>query len=56
VFTVLAIRNVIHQLRPLRSATIAVNGTVQAFPRAIGLEQQEILNDLRNGRDPRGSA
>ena len=30
--TGLAIRNVIRQLRPLRSATIAINGTQQAFP------------------------
>jgi len=53
--TGLAIRNVIRQLRPLRSATIAVNGTVQAFPPAIGPEQQEILDGLRSRRDPRGS-
>jgi hypothetical protein len=30
--TGLAIRNVIRQLRPLRSATIEVNGGVQTFP------------------------
>jgi Transposase DDE domain len=53
--TGLAIRNVLRQLRPLRSATIAVNGAVQAFPPAIGPEQQEILDGLRNGRDPRVS-
>jgi hypothetical protein len=53
--TGLAIRNVIRQLRPLRSATIAVNGAVHAFPPAIGPEQQEILDNLRNGRDPRVS-
>lgn len=51
--TGLAIRNVIRQLRPLRSATIAVNGVVQAFPPAIGPDQQEILDGLRNRRDPR---
>ena len=51
--TGLAIRNVIRQLRPLRSATIAVNGAVQAFPPAIDPEQQKILNDLKNGRDLR---
>ena len=45
--TGLAIRNVIRQLRPLRSATIAVNGAVQTFPPAIGPEQQKILDDLR---------
>jgi hypothetical protein len=53
--TGLAIRNVIRQLRPLRSAVIAVNGAVQAFPPAIGPGQQEILDDLRNRREPRGS-
>ena len=51
--TGLAIRNVIRQLRPLRSATIAVNGAVQAFPPAIDPEQQKILDDLKNGRDLR---
>jgi len=50
--TGLAIRNVIRRLRPLRSATIAVNGTVQAFPPAIGPEQQKILDDLRTVRFP----
>jgi len=53
--TGLAIRNVIRQLRPLRSAVIAAGGAVQAFPPAIGPGQQEILDGLRNGRDPRGS-
>jgi hypothetical protein len=51
--TGLAIRNVIRQLRPLRSATIAVNGAIQAFPPAIDPEQQKILEDLKNGRDLR---
>jgi len=51
--TGLAIRNVIRQLRPLRSATIAVNGAVQAFPPAIDPEQQKILDDLKNGQDLR---
>jgi len=44
--TGLSIRNVIRQLRPLRSATIAINGAVQTFPPAIGPEQQKILDDL----------
>ena len=47
--TGLAIRNVIRQLRPLRSATIAVNGALQAFPPAVAPEQQKILDDLKNG-------
>ncbi len=38
--TGLAIRNVIRQLRPLRSATIAINGAVQTFPPAIDVERQ----------------
>jgi len=46
-----AICNVIRQLRPPRSATIAVKGAVQAFPPAIGPEQKKILDDLKNGRD-----
>jgi hypothetical protein len=51
--TGLAIRNVIRQLRPLRSATIAVNGAVQVFPPAIEPEQQKILDDLKHERDLR---
>jgi len=51
--TGLAIRNVIRQLRPLRSATIAVNGAVQVFPPAISPERQKILDDLKNRRDLR---
>jgi hypothetical protein len=48
--TGLAIRNVI---RPLRSATIAINGAVQTFRPAIDPEQQKILDDLKSGRDLR---
>jgi hypothetical protein len=40
--TGLAIGNVIRQLRPLRPATIAVNGAVQVFPPAIDPEQQAL--------------
>ena len=46
--TGLAIRNVIRQLRPLRSATIAINGAEQTFPPAIPAKQQAIL-DAING-------
>ncbi len=42
--TGLAVRNVIRQLRPLRSATIAINGVVQTFPPAIDLERQTLLD------------
>ena len=51
--TGLAIRNVIRQLRPLRSATISVNGATQTFPPAITREQQKILDDIKNVRDLR---
>jgi hypothetical protein len=51
--TGLVIRNVIRQLRPLRSAAIAVNGAVQVFPPAIEPQQQKIIDDLKNGRDLR---
>ncbi len=42
----LAIRNLIRQLRPLRSATIAINGTKQTFPPAIPTEQQTLIDLL----------
>ncbi|WP_062292755.1 IS1634 family transposase [Demequina phytophila] len=41
--TGLAIRNVIRQLRPLRSATIAINGTEQTFTPEIPEAEQAIL-------------
>ncbi|BBY59330.1 hypothetical protein MSAR_24660 [Mycolicibacterium sarraceniae] len=42
----LAIAKVIKNLRPLRSATIAINGTSQTFPPEIPAAQQQILNAL----------
>lgn len=42
--TGLAIRNVIKQLRPLRSATIAINDTKQTFAPHIPAEKQAILD------------
>jgi hypothetical protein len=42
----LAIANVIKQLRPLRSATIVINGASQTFPPEIAEPQQKILADL----------
>jgi hypothetical protein len=42
----LAIANVIKQLRPLRSATIAINGTSQTFPPDIPEAQRAILAGL----------
>lgn len=47
--TGLAIRNVVRQLRPLRSATIAINGATQTFPPAIPAEKQTVL-DAIHGR------
>ena len=44
--TGLSIARVVKQLRPLRSATITINGTTQTFPPAIPAEQRQILADL----------
>jgi len=44
--TGLAIRNVIPQLRPLRSATLAINGMKQTFAPAIPADQQVILDAI----------
>jgi hypothetical protein len=44
--TGLSIRKLTRQLRPLRSATIAINGTEQTFPPAITPENQAILDTL----------
>jgi transposase len=46
--TGLAVANVIKQLRPLRSATIAINGTTQTFAPDIATEQQAILEAIRS--------
>ena len=43
--TGLAIRNIIRQLRPLRSATIAINGDQQTFPPAIDPERARSPSD-----------
>jgi len=44
--TGLAIRNVIRQLRPLRSATIAINGAEQTFAPAVPADKQAVLDAL----------
>ena len=46
--TGLAVRNVIKQLRPLRSATITLNGTTQTFAPDIAAKQQAILDAIRS--------
>ena len=48
--TGLAIANVVKQLRPLRSATIAINGAEQTFPPVIPPHQQPILKALHSQR------
>ncbi|WP_446221767.1 IS1634 family transposase [Nocardia sp. IBHARD005] len=47
--TGLAIGNVVKQLRPLRSATIAINGASQTFPPDVPAVQAEILAAMRHG-------
>lgn len=44
--TGLAIANVIKQLRPLRSATIAINRAIETFPPEIPAPQRQILANL----------
>jgi hypothetical protein len=44
--TGLAIANVVKQLRPLRSATITINGTSQTFLPQVPAAQAEILSHL----------
>ncbi|MDW5615162.1 IS1634 family transposase [Mycolicibacterium sp. D5.8-2] len=44
--TGLAIANVVKQLRPLRSATITINGATETFPPEIPAPQQQILASL----------
>ena len=48
--TGLSIRNVTRQLRPLRSATIAINGAQQTFGPAIPEDQQAILEAIKGQR------
>lgn len=42
----LAIAKVVKQLRPLRSATIAINGTTETFPPEVPEPQRQILTSL----------
>ncbi len=48
--TGLAIRNLVRQLRPLRSATIASNGTVQTLPAAVPHDKQAIIDAIKHPR------
>ena len=45
-----AIRHIIRKLRPLRSATIAINGAHQTFPPVIGSDQQNILDNISGAK------
>lgn len=45
--TGLAIRNLVRQLRPLRSATIAINGAEETFPPATTVDKQHMLDSLQ---------
>jgi hypothetical protein len=45
--TGLTIRNLVRQLRPLRSATIAINGATQTFPPALSDSHHKILLALK---------
>ncbi len=47
--TGLAIRNVVRQLRPLRSATLAINASAQTFPPHIPTDKQAILKAIHRG-------
>lgn len=46
----LGIRSIVRQLRPLRSATIAINGAVQTIPPAIDPDRQAMLNAITTRR------
>lgn len=48
--TGLAIRNITKQLRPLRSATLAINGTTQIFDPAIPADKQTIIDALSRSK------
>lgn len=43
----LAIRNVLRQLRPLRSATVAINGSQQTFPPDVPAGEQAIIDAIQ---------
>ena len=45
--TGLSIRRTLRTLRPLRSATIEINGTIHTFPPALGPEETTIINALQ---------
>jgi len=52
--TGLSLRRILHTLRPLRSATIRINGVTQTIPPAINPETQTLITNLKTN-SPRGS-
>lgn len=48
--TGLSLRKVLRELRPLRSATIAINGTTRTYPPTISPEHQAIIDALSQPR------
>ena len=46
----LAIRNIIRQLRPLRSATITANGAIQTLPPQVDPDRRAIIDAVTNGK------
>lgn len=45
----LALRRVLRTLRPLRSATLAINGTVQTFPPQLDADQRALVHTILGG-------
>ncbi len=43
-----SIRKVLRELRPLRSATIEINGAIRTYPPAINSAQQALLEAITN--------
>ena len=43
-----SLRRVLRTLRPLRSATIEINGTIHTFPPALGPDETTIINALQD--------
>jgi hypothetical protein len=48
-----SIRKVLRDLRPLRSATIEINGAIRTYPPAINSAQQALLDAITNPTAPR---
>lgn len=53
--TGLSIRRFLPQLRPLRSATIQVNGAIRTLPPALSDDDQAVLDDLKHAAPRQGT-